>query len=562
VTNRVIGLQFQNREKWSDDLVRQGRFPAVLLYNPGDKARPWGTYTCARVIKGPDEEDNRLVWKGAEGADEYYRRCLDSYMIAPWVDCWFGPNEPQPMGDPNFRRAFVEFTKRWVKLMHDVGRNVGVGCFGVGWPGGETNIVESIRLSAISVAPIISGLTPRDRIVFHEYFVPGMSLPDGWYTGRYRRTLGWWKEAGYNADSIPVIMGEIGIDGGINTNLNKKGWRDFGITATQYLDKLCEYDDSLSPQVQAAFVFGTNMNQDWATFEYDEDDVGMLLARYVRKETVPVTQPDIVVPPIKYDGRSMSAMEFRDHVAKLPNRNIRFVVLHHTASDPAAWQYGGASLKIMANDFNHRRWQDPATGKWYSGWSAGPHLFVGEKIELFTPLTEDGVGVTNLNTNTWHIEMIGDYDEAYPSNTTLMNTLEAVGILLKKAGMDIGGFRLHRELENTRCPGAKITMAYIGPMINGWLQAHSNYQAEMEKVIRNAAWNTVDNGPGVIIAHDPNSAFYKAARDLDLGAPMRAGWQMVAGGTLVAVMPFALGICYAKVGDWGNVKVIEWYEKE
>ena len=83
----------------------------------------------------PDGESNKLIRHGHAGGEEWFNHWRPFYESRPYVWCWEGPNEPQPMGDKSFRASLDGFTYRWTELMHQHGWKVAGMCWSVGWPG-------------------------------------------------------------------------------------------------------------------------------------------------------------------------------------------------------------------------------------------------------------------------------------------------------------------------------------------------------------------------------------------------------------------------------------------
>jgi hypothetical protein len=72
----------------------------------------------------------------------------------------------------------------------------------------------------------------------------------------------------------------------------------------------------------------------------------------------------------------------------------------------------------------------------------------------------------------------------------------------------------------------------------------------VEDRVRNAAWQLRG------IPYNPDAAFARYAREHGLGAPLTIeAYGQVDG---YALQAYVGGIVYAKVGDWGNVKHIDW----
>jgi len=69
-----------------------------------------------------------------------------------------------------------------------------------------------------------------------------------------------------------------------------------------------------------------------------------------------------------------------------------------------------------------------------------------------------------------------------------------------------------------------------------------------EAAIRNAGWQALG------VAYNPQAAFQAYARKHGLGAPLADERDLDS----VRLQPFMGGIVWAVIGDWGNIKVVEW----
>ena len=73
-----------------------------------------------------------------------------------------------------------------------------------------------------------------------------------------------------------------------------------------------------------------------------------------------------------------------------------------------------------------------------------------------------------------------------------------------------------------------------------------------EDVVREAAWNAAG------IAFNPQAAFPRYAREHDLGVPQTEEFDFSYKGINYRGQGFGKAIVFAKVGDWGNVKEMNW----
>lgn len=178
----------------------------------------------------------------------------------------------------------------------------------------------------------------------------------------------------------------------------------------------------------------------------------------------------------------MSAGDFVSYIEGLtmPSPLPKRVFLHHTWKPTReSWQ-GASTINGMKRYYEKQLWRDLG-GKLREGWTAGPHLFVADDgIWLFSDIRYDGVGALGHNTDTRHLEMVGNYDDERPSGATLENTIAALGILHVKLGLDIANLSFHRDYSSKSCPGRAVTKDWIIPLVARWIE---DYHRSKQPVI-------------------------------------------------------------------------------
>jgi hypothetical protein len=255
--SRKLTLHLQEIESWNRDfLVGIGAGYVKIIDPPAENPFP-GIKVIGRTFLD-DGESNNLVWQGAAGAQQWFARFIDFYRSRPYVHAWEGPNEPQPMVDPAFRRKLDEFTVELARLMHGAGlKLVGLN-FGVGWP--DVGQGPEFRNS----------LAVIDYLGLHEYAAPTMQDGGGFLTLRYRRLMAELFAAGCRIP--PIFLGEVGIDGGVlNPPITKTGWRTFcNNDPAVYAEQLAWYESELQKdsEVVGAAIF-TVCSWDWLDFRVD-----------------------------------------------------------------------------------------------------------------------------------------------------------------------------------------------------------------------------------------------------------------------------------------------------
>lgn len=554
-----LGLHFQNLPSWH----RNQRTPWVKMIDP-PTTNPWPwARVLGRVWIGGDHIEQFKIWRGKEGAQEYYRVCSPVYERAPYVHAWEGPNEPHPLGDANFRRALSVFTIEWTRLMQTAGRRVIVGCFSVGWPD-------------VGHAPeFASMLAAADYFGLREYGAPAMWDNEGRHCLRYRRTVT--ELQAVRARIPPIVIGECGIDGGvIGPDTARRGWRSFA-SRGQYQQQLAWYDERLREDelVWCATPFVSGPERTWVDFDYDEDLARWTAARHATMERpaprawtpaprppAPAPRPPAPPSPPSLDPavvrRHFTAASFDQHVAGLKVREpYTRVCIHHTASPTVArWQqFGGAHwIGNAARRGSLERHYRAAP----RNWTRFPHVFAApDGIWVLGNLELDGAGVSGHNRGVRHIEIVGDYSNELPSGPTLENAVAAAATLLQKAGLRIDALTYHRAMRaNTACPGAALIAKW--DWFRGLVEARLPRAPDaLPEGVEKDIWNVMQQH---IIPINPDAALEKAGAKrgfLPASHEVRDVPGIVAQAFRGVKDRTKQYIAYCLEGDWDNVRWIE-----
>lgn len=137
----------------------------------------------------------------------------------------------------------------------------------------------------------------------------------------------------------------------------------------------------------------------------------------------------------------------------------KFIVTHNTGS-PTQKQWeatkGGEAQRMRNLEDYYKNRQ---------GWSSGPHLFIGKKIWIGTPLYVKGTHTPSWNNVSLGVEIAGDYDKDPFIDPYRGNTIHALAVLHYHLKLDpadfklgVSGLHLHKEDKKTThdCPGKNI----------------------------------------------------------------------------------------------------------
>lgn len=173
-------------------------------------------------------------------------------------------------------------------------------------------------------------------------------------------------------------------------------------------------------------------------------------------------------------GRAFTPESFLGYVTLLGLKAAAWkpycIVLHNTGAPTLSQRPSGFSAQNM-KDLEHF-YRDT------NGWSAGPHLFVDDKlIWAFTPLTHPGVHSPSWNAISWGVEMLGDYSvDDFRSGrgaAVAKNAVSAIASLCEARGWDpntMDFLRLHHEDPKTThrdCPGKTVAKAEVLASLRG-----------------------------------------------------------------------------------------------
>jgi len=403
----------------------------------GDNPTP-GIKTIGRSLALTDGEANGMIAVAGAGADAWYGRVRAQMLAARWVHCWELPNEPVV----DTRQQCINlglFTRRAVDLMHADGLKAATGVFSRGRPQ---------LAAALPDATYLRELQPcfdyGDYVALHAYWLRNPQQDAAWLQFRHRFLLA--ELAALGIKCQPLLLTEGGMD-------RPGGWRDSGISEAEYWTQL--RDNDLALEVDKAVLcwtpFTNQPTRDWEPFVITPW-LTAKIAEEVRARPPVVVAPPVIPPPVEvpmfpYVGKTFSAPAFIEYLKTVkPFAGLKYIVVHHSATSAVTWM-----------QYSQDYWAKRLADYYYSeDWTAMPHLFISDRgILVENPINIYGRGVAGHNTDSLHLETVGDYTASPPSGPTLDNLVAACAALLRWAGLEISGLTNHRTLQAafTQCPG-------------------------------------------------------------------------------------------------------------
>jgi len=178
---------------------------------------------------------------------------------------------------------------------------------------------------------------------------------------------------------------------------------------------------------------------------------------------------------IPYVGLRMTIAELKKYLEALSFTTFKpqFTVVHHTASPNLSQRPNGFTDQHLVNL------------KYYyenvMNWNGAPHFFVDDKgIIVFQALNKPGVHAKSYNSNSWGIEMLGDYDTLVDFNSPrakeiFENTHELVGFLCHFLKVEPSTLKFHRDdpLTNKTCPGKLVEKSTFVKEVNKFYQTYN-----------------------------------------------------------------------------------------
>ena len=164
---------------------------------------------------------------------------------------------------------------------------------------------------------------------------------------------------------------------------------------------------------------------------------------------------------IPYIGLRATIPQLKKYLESIEFTSFKpeFVVVHHTAAPSLAQRPDGFTEQHLLNlkDYYEN----------VMNWNGAPHMFVDDKgFIVFQSLARPGVHAKSYNSNSWGIEMLGDYDQikeygSMRAKEVFENTHEVVAYLCFFLKVEPKTIKFHREdpLTNKTCPGRLVDKA-------------------------------------------------------------------------------------------------------
>jgi len=429
------------------------------------------------------------------------------------------------LADMNTCRKFDDYQVAFARRLWELRPEVKVGLFclptgNFGWPG-EPALTPAWFPHSMNL--------PADRcyICVHEYTWHDLRWEFGARMCRYRRQMEWAKEIGFK-----LLITECGFTQAVLAGKPDVGWRSDPKTwqRERYVQSLREYDTELRKDdyVIGAAIFTCGRNSGWDTFES--------LAEWEAAANTPIT----LLPPEPEDEEDDDMLEpnLRDadkYGIKLlygyvpeGSKGFKIVKVYHYPVGKNGGFPGNRNLFMDVLDENGRRMYGAKIEVTNMG-NGQVHTAIIDK-----PANEPGTNVPINPGDTLKVRVKGDYQS---------DVAEGIHTRHPDEGEDVRvahhSFLIVWQLTENK-PDVKPEPKPEPP------------PAEVtESDIRNAAWNRVyPEG----IAYNPNAAFPVFAKRHSLGVPVTAEFDIGP----YRVQGYANGIVYARIGDWGNIKLLEW----
>ena len=333
-------------------------------------------------------------WTPSDAAAHFWSRIKPeaTRIGAARIDWLEGPNEGEShawsYGSAADAQAFADFWSNLADRMHAAGFRPLVGSIGVGGPaqgdlpgaatcGNMRPLADMLRAKSYPIGwsyHAYSDATAGD-VGARPDAGGGM---DPWTIFRYRKILDDMSActvAGVSHDirGVPLVITEGGIDG------DAGGWKNRGITASQYLGFLARWDAELArdPQVVGATIYQVGNTSDWAAFDLTPLCSGLAMhlrgGSYPRGGWLDAGSGDAIIG-WAFDPAAPGSITVQLYEGTTP-RGPQLTAAHYhgglvahgvAADDYHGFQVSLASLGLPAGNHTLTARARAASGQWYA----------------------------------------------------------------------------------------------------------------------------------------------------------------------------------------------------
>lgn len=224
--------------------------------------KQWSPQSLIMAMDGPLADSlgystsivSRDLRADAKQVSEVFARMVDQGW--PRDTIWKPYNEPA-WWNYSVRQALIEWYCYFLEIQHGYGLRSGLFHFSNSWP--WANHVDTENWWP-QFAPVFKlARVGQDFNVLHEYI-----KPDGFTLGEVPWRAYKHKTCPYN---LPMIIGEFGIHGGIESDRGNIGWQATH-SAEQYAEIIKQYLSNLDPRVVGVALFAADYaDREWFTFD-------------------------------------------------------------------------------------------------------------------------------------------------------------------------------------------------------------------------------------------------------------------------------------------------------
>lgn len=159
------------------------------------------------------------------------------------------------------------------------------------------------------------------------------------------------------------------------------------------------------------------------------------------------------------------------------------IVVHHTA-------VANLSHQLSAVNAYH---QERGFRKSELGYFVGYHYFIEKNGIVIQTRLEDEVGMHTKNNNytSIGIALAGNFDYEQPTANQQITLCKILEYLTKKYTISLDRIYLHRQLNQTACPGSNIPNNWVPHLITAYFNADTPYLFTLIKALYEKLYNAI-----------------------------------------------------------------------